>query len=65
MQDDQTWHGMHGGTCQIVIIAHPEDIRVGELIVKQRVRIGAVAIVCRPRLTVTRHREKVKSKKNM
>jgi hypothetical protein len=30
----QTGHGVHGGTGQIVVIAHTDDVGVGKLIVK-------------------------------
>ena len=65
MQDNQTWHRVHGGTCQIVIIAYTQNIGIGELIIEERVRKCAVAVVSRPRLTITRTNKKVKSKKNM
>ena len=50
MQNHQSWHRMHGGTSQIVVITHTDDIWVGKLIIKQRIRKCAVAIIGCPRL---------------
>ena len=54
MQDDQAGHGVHRGAGQIVVIAHPKDVRVGELIIEQGVREGAVAVVGSPGLCLCR-----------
>jgi hypothetical protein len=47
----QYLHGgihVHGGAGKVIIIAHPDDIRVLKFTVKQRVRVGAVAVVGGP-----------------
>ena len=50
MKDDQPRHGMHGGSGEIIIVTHAQDIRVGKLIVEQRVGEGSVTIVGGPAL---------------
>jgi hypothetical protein len=50
MKNHKSRHSMHRGTCQVVVIAHTEDVRVGELVVEQRVGVRAIAVVSRPRL---------------
>ena len=34
VEDDQSWHGVHRRAGEVVVVAHAEDVRVGELIVK-------------------------------
>ena len=50
VQDDQAGHGVHRRACQVVVVAHAENVGVGELVVEQRVGERAVAVVGRPRL---------------
>ena len=50
MKNHKSRHSMHRGTCQVVVIAHTEDVRIGELVVEQRVGVRAIAVVSRPRL---------------
>ena len=50
MENNQARHSVHGGAGQIVVVTYTENIWVGELIVEQRIGIGAVAVVGRPRL---------------
>ena len=50
VEDDQSWHSVHRGSGEVVVVAHPKDIRVGKLVVEQGIREGAVAVVCCPRL---------------
>ena len=38
----------HGGASQIVVIPYSDDVRVGELVVKERVGKSAVAVVGGP-----------------
>ena len=54
MKDDETRNGMHRRTSQIVIVAHAQDVGVAELIIEQRIRKRAIAIVGRPRLSICR-----------
>ena len=48
MQDHQSWHGMHRCAGKIIVVTHPQDIGVGELVVEQGIGKGAVAVVGRP-----------------
>ena len=48
VEDNQSGNGMHGGACQIVVVAHPQDVGVAELIVEQGVGERPVAIVGSP-----------------
>ena len=41
---------MHGRAGEIVVIPHTDHVRVGELVIKERVGIGAIAIVGTPAL---------------
>ena len=50
VKDDEARHRVHCGTCQIIVIAHPQDVGIGELVVEQWVGIGAIAIICCPTL---------------
>ena len=50
VQDNQSRHRMHRGACQVIVITHTDDIRVRKLIIKQRIRKCAVAIIGCPRL---------------
>ena len=50
VEDDQPRHGVHGGAGEVVVVAHAEDVRVGELVVEQGVGKRTVTIVSRPRL---------------
>ena len=45
VQDDQPRNAVHGGAGQIVVVAHAQDVRVGKLVVEQRVGKCAVAVV--------------------
>ena len=49
MEDDKSWHGVHCCAGEIVVVAHTEDVRIGELVVEQRVGVRAIAIVSLPR----------------
>ena len=48
MQDYQSGHGVHGGACQIVIVAHTQNVGVGELIVEKGIGEGTIAIIGSP-----------------
>ena len=48
VQDDQPGHGVHRRTGQIVVVAHAQDVGVGELVVEQRVGKRSVAVVGSP-----------------
>ena len=50
MEDDESGHGVHCGACEVVVIAHTEDVGIRELIVEERIGKGAVSVVGRPRL---------------
>jgi hypothetical protein len=54
MKDYQSWHGVHGSAGKIVVVAHAQDVGVAELIIEQRIRERAIAIVGRPRLSICR-----------
>ena len=64
VEDNQSGHGVHGGARQIVVIAHAEDVGVGELIVEQRIGEGAVAVVGCPRLGLSRCGQREEKRKN-
>ena len=49
---DEARHRVHRRTSEIVVVAHTEDVGVGELVVKERIGISAITIVSRPRLCV-------------
>jgi hypothetical protein len=34
MKDNQSWHRVHGSTCQIIVFTHTDNIGIGELIVE-------------------------------
>ena len=51
VQNHQSWHGMHRRTSQIIVVAHPQDIRVRELIIEQRIRKCSIPIISRPTLS--------------
>src|SRR5579862_3515526 len=48
MQHRQPRHGVHRGAGQIVVLANADQIGVGKLVVEQRVRERAVAVVSVP-----------------
>ena len=48
MKQRQTRLTMHGTGHHIEVLAHPDHVRVGKLIVKQGIGIGPVPIICRP-----------------
>jgi hypothetical protein len=49
VQYGQPRQGVHRGAGQVVIRAHTDHVGIGEFVVKQRVRIGPVAVVGHPR----------------
>ena len=52
VENHKARHRMHRGASQIVVIAHPQNVWVGELIVEQRIGERAIAIVGCPRLSI-------------
>ena len=64
VQNHQTRHGMHGGTSQIVVVAHTQNVGIGKLIVEKRVGKCAITVIGRPRLGECRSKRKVKSEKH-
>ena len=48
MQNDKSRHAVHRRPCQIIVIAYTDDVRVGELVIEQRVGERTVTIVGRP-----------------
>ena len=48
VEDDKSGHGMHGGAGQIVVVAHAQNVGVGEFVVEERVGERAIAIVGGP-----------------
>ena len=50
VEDDQPGHGVHRRACEVVVIAHADDVGIGELVVEQGVGEGAVAVVGGPGL---------------
>ena len=48
MEHHQYRHAMHRGTRQIIILPHSDDIRIRELIIKQRVGKGTIPVISRP-----------------
>ena len=50
VKDHETWYGVHRGAGEIVIIADTQDVRVGKLVVEERVGKRAIAVISCPRL---------------
>ena len=48
MQDRQARHGVHGGPGEVIVGTDADHVGIGELVVKQGIRIGPVAVVGRP-----------------
>jgi hypothetical protein len=63
VQYDQSWHSMHSGSREVVVVANTEDIWVGKLVVEQGVSKRTIAVVGSPRLSVNCQQRKVKSEK--
>ena len=51
VQDDETRHTVHSRSCQIVVVAHTNDVGVGKLIVEQGVGKRTISIVSSPTLS--------------
>ena len=49
VEDDQSRHRVHRRAGEVVVVAHAEDVRVGELVVEQGIGKRAVTVVSRPR----------------
>ena len=54
VEDHESRYGVHRRTSQVVVVAHPQHVRIGELIIEQRVSKRAVPIVGSPRLRLRR-----------
>ncbi len=50
MEHYHTGNAVHRGSGKIEVVTHTNDVRIGELIVEQRVGKRSVAVVSRPRL---------------
>ena len=57
VEDDESGHGVHGGSGQVVVIADTDDVGVGELIIEERIGEGPVAVVSRPGRSLCSGRE--------
>ena len=49
VEDDESWHRVHCSASEVVVIAHAENVGVGELVVEERIGKRAVAVVGCPR----------------
>src|SRR5690349_6031307 len=49
MQYREARHGVHRGTRHVEVVANPNEVGIGELIVEQRIAEGAVTVVRGPR----------------
>ena len=49
MKYHKSWNRVHGGTRQIVVVTHTDDIGITKLVVKQGIGKCAISIVGSPR----------------